>query len=94
LSVTANMSRSAAHDARNAEFRQAFNSKGEAKAAALPTGQVIPARCKEMGLPIHTEDIPVGAGGKLHSLGWRSVGEESYFVISRYCSQMGNWEKM
>jgi hypothetical protein len=67
------MSRSAAHDTRNAEFRTAFKSTAEAKAASVPTRKVIPAQCEQLGIPDHIEEVPDGAGSYLHWIGDRSA---------------------
>jgi len=67
------MSRSAEHDARNSAIRQQFKSGAEARAADVPTRIVIPAQCKTLGIPLHTEDVPDGAGGRLHWIGDREA---------------------
>jgi hypothetical protein len=67
------MSRSAAHDARNKTFREAFAKPFEYKANALPTAQVITEEAQKLNLEHSIEDIPAGRGARIHWLGDRSA---------------------
>ena len=78
------MSRSDAYDARNQAFQQAYVSIPDAKAASIPTAKIIPALCQELGLPAHVEDVPNGAGGKLHWMGNRSAKKIILYVHGKF----------
>lgn len=67
------MSRSAAHDARNKSFREAFAKPFEYKATALPTAQVIIEEAQKLNLEHSVEDVPAGSGARIHWLGDRSA---------------------
>ncbi len=63
------MSRSAAHDARNAAFRQAFSSMDGARAALVPDAIVIPNTARSLGLNHEVQEIPDSEGAKIHWVG-------------------------
>src|ERR1700761_7114808 len=63
------MSRSAAHDARNKSFREAFATPFEYKANALPTAQVITEEAQSLNLAHSIEEVPAGGGARIHWLG-------------------------
>src|ERR1700677_195328 len=67
------MSRSEAYNARNKAVREASANRAQAKAAAAPTAQIIPAQASELGVRWEVEDVPDGRGGKLHWVGDRSA---------------------
>ncbi len=63
------MSRSEAHDQRNAQFREAFKKPFDFKSVAKPTSELVQTEAKNLGLAHHVEDIPNSDGAKLHWLG-------------------------
>lgn len=63
------MSRSAAHDQRNAEFREAFGKPFELASAAQPTAVLVPEEAKKLGLAHYAEDVPNSGGARVHWLG-------------------------
>ncbi|KAK7883448.1 hypothetical protein LTR67_011198 [Exophiala xenobiotica] len=65
------MSRSAAHDARNSAFREAFKTPFEFKASLLSTGELITKEARKLNLRHGIEDIPAGRGARIHWLGDR-----------------------
>lgn len=67
------MSRSTAHDARNAALQSTFSSLDGARAQSIPDAIVIPARAKILGLAHCVEDIPESDGAKIHWVGDRSA---------------------
>lgn len=67
------MSRSDAHDVRNAAFRKAFETPFEFKSSLLPTADLIAKEAKKLGLQHEVQDIPSGRGARIHWLGDRSA---------------------
>ena len=67
------MSRSAEHDARNAALKAALGTNELARAASQPTGNTVPAQCKDLGLAWEVEDISDSNGARIHWLGARGV---------------------
>ena len=67
------MTRSTAHEARNKAYRAALTDNATAKAAAIPTAQLIPKQAKELGVPWEVENVPSGQGGKIHWVGDRAA---------------------
>jgi hypothetical protein len=63
------MSRSEAHDQRNAQFREAFKKPFDFKSVASPTSELVPTEAKNLGLAHYVEDIPNSDGARLHWLG-------------------------
>jgi len=68
-----NMSRSAAHDQRNAAFREVFRKPFEAQAAMTGTGQTIQEEAQKLKIEHYVEEIPKGRNARLHWLGDRSA---------------------
>jgi hypothetical protein len=67
------MSRSKAHDQRNAAIREAFLRPFELAAASPPTGQTISVQAQMLNLDHSIEEVPGGKGARLHWLGNRSA---------------------
>ncbi|KAL5313072.1 hypothetical protein ACEPPN_019499 [Leptodophora sp. 'Broadleaf-Isolate-01'] len=63
------MSRSAAHDARNAFLRDNSSDNELGRQLSVPTGEVVKKISRELGVTLKTEDIPNSDGGRLHFLG-------------------------
>ncbi|EXJ92458.1 hypothetical protein A1O3_01009 [Capronia epimyces CBS 606.96] len=80
------MSRSAAHDARNRGFREAFATPFEFKDSLLPTGELIPKEAQKLHLQHEVEDVPAGRGARIHWLGDRSASKVLlYFHGGGFC---------
>lgn len=67
------MSRSEAHDARNAALQERFSNLNSARAEATPDSIVVPHRARLLGLNTEVESVPHSNGAKIHWLGDKSA---------------------
>lgn len=85
------MSRSAAHDARNAFLRDNSSDNELGRQLSVPTGEVVKKISRELGVTLKTEDIPNSDGGRLHFLGNSSAEKvilyfhgEHFHLVMKY----------